>query len=623
MKRIHRSLFMSVLLTLMLVLTACGNKAGDDRNAASENAASPTAEASPEAMPTETPKDTVTPEATTTATPEATPEATPTATPEVTPEVTSEVTKPVEKNGDIVILFTSDVHCGVDTGFGYAGLWEIREYLESQGNEVILVDDGDNIQGGPLGTMTRGEAPSELMNKMGYSVAIPGNHEFDYGMEQFLTLAKKASFSYVSCNFNYKGEPVFPAYVIRELAGKKVAFVGVTTPETLSSSTPRYFMDENKEYVYGFLQDETGEGVYGAVQSAVDAARAEGADHVVVMAHLGNEAECSPWTYADVLSHTDGIDVLLDGHSHDTDCLSMLNKSGEKVLRAACGTKLANVGWCRISADGEITTGLYSWTNETSAPELLGIDNEMSRAVEEAFGELGAKLGETVASTEAALTIYDPAAVDNDGKPIRMVRRAETNLGDLCADAYRVQAGADIGICNGGAIKVSIAAGDITRKNLLDVHPYGNYLCVVEVTGQTILDALEWGAQSVPAENGGFLQVSGLTYEIHTYIDSPCAAGENGMFASISGERRVKNVLVGGEPIDPQKKYSVAGHNYMLLNFGDGYTLFDGAPVLQNCVKLDNQMLIDFFTESLGGKAGAEYAEPTGQGRIVIVSEQP
>jgi len=528
-----------------------------------------------------------------------------------------------DKNPDIVILFTSDVHCGIDQGFGYAGLQQIRDYLIAEGNDVILVDDGDNIQGEPVGTMTKGEALIDLMNAMGYSVAIPGNHEFDYGMDQFLSLAEKAEYPYISCNFNFKGELVFEPYVIRELGGKKVAFVGVTTPQTLVSSTPKYFMDENGEYIYGFFQDETGEGVYNAVQSAVDDARAEGADYVVVMGHMGNEAECFPWTYGDVISHTSGIDVFLDGHSHDTDQVIVKNKDGENVPRAACGTKLACVGWCRITADGVISTGLYTWDNSVSAPELLGIENDMAEAVNAASEELNEKLNEVVAGTQVELTINDPVAMDDNGRPIRMIRRAETNLGDLCADAYRFQSGADIAFVNGGGIRVSIPAGDITLKNILSVHPYGNSLCVIEVTGQQILDALEWGSRAVPSETGGFLQVSGLTYEIHSYIESPCVADENGQFVRVKGQRRVQNVLVNGEPIDPNETYTLASHDYMLLDKGDGYSMFDGATLLQNRVKLDNQVLIDYITESLGGVVGEEYEDPFGEGRIVIFDEKP
>ena len=528
-----------------------------------------------------------------------------------------------ERSADVVILFTSDVHCGIDQGFGYVGLQQIRDYLVAQGNEVILVDDGDNIQGEPVGTMTKGEVSVELMNKMGYSVAIPGNHEFDYGMEQFLDLAEKADFDYISCNFNKEGELVFQPYVIRELDGLKIAFVGVTTPETLTSSTPRYFQNENGEYVYGFFQDDTGEGVYNAVQSAVDDARAEGADYVVVMGHMGNEEACRPWTYDDAISHTNGIDVFLDGHSHDTNQVTMKNKDGEDVLRSACGTKLACIGWCRIDKEGKISTGLYTWNNPDSAPKMLGIQNEMAEAVAAATDTLNEKLGEVVASSQVDLTIYDPEEVDANGRPIRMVRRAETNLGDLCADAYLNQSGADIAFVNGGGIRTDIHAGDITLNDILKVHPFGNAMCVIEVTGQQIQDALEWGARAIPSENGGFLQVAGLTYEIHSYIESSCVSDENNMFTGVDGEYRVTNVMVGGEPLDMDKTYTLASHNYMLLEHGDGYTMFDGAKVLQNSVKLDNQVLIDYITESLGGVIGPEYEELTGQGRIVIFDEAP
>ena len=612
-----RAVWIALIAMMMLVSAACGKntkKPAATETPAAEATATPevTAEAAPEATPTG--------EAEPTPTSEVSPEVTPTGAAEATP--TPEITKTVEKSGDIVILFTGDVHCGVDKGIGYAGLWEIRRHLQEQGDEVILVDDGDNIQGEPLGTMTRGEELINLMNKMGYSVAVPGNHEFDYGMEQFLALSKKAEFNYISCNFNYKGELVLQPYVICEIGGRKIGFVGVTTPETLTTSTPMYFQDGNKEYVYGFLQDDTGKGVYDAVQKATDAARAEGAEYVVVVGHLGNEAENKPFTYADVIANTDGFDVLLDGHSHDTDCVTMNNKSGSKVLRGACGTKLENVGWCRIASDGTITMGLYSWEGEISAPEAFNLDNEMTAAVAEAFKVLGDKFEEVVATSAVDLTIHDPVAVDENDKPIRMIRRAETNLGDLVADAYRVQSGADIGICNGGGIRETIKAGDITLREIMNVHPYGNYLCVIELTGQQILDALEWGAHSAPGENGGFLQVSGLTYEVHTYIDPTCTSDDYGMFTGITGERRVKNVLVGGEPIDPDRKYTVAGHNYLLLENGDGYTMFDGAPLLQDCVKLDNQVLIDYIRDSLGGVIGEEYTELTGQGRIVFVEEQ-
>ena len=524
---------------------------------------------------------------------------------------------------DVVVLFTSDVHCGIDQGFGYAGLVAVRESMEAAGNHVLLVDNGDAIQGEPIGTMTTGEAIIDLMNAVGYDIAVPGNHEFDYGMDRFLELTGKANFPYISANFNKDGELVFVPYVIREFDGVKIAFVGVTTPKTLTSSTPKYFQDEDGNFVYGFMQDETGEKLYAAVQSAVDAARAEGAAYVVVLGHLGNEDACSPWTYADVIANTTGIDAFLDGHSHDTDQVEMLNKDGETVLRSACGTKMAGVGCLRIGKDGKLSTDLFLWNNSVAVPELLGVRNDVYDAVKAAQDALSEKLSEVVAQTAVELTINDPVATKDDGSPIRIVRRAETNLGDLCADAYRDQSGAQIAFVNGGGVRVSIKEGDVTLGDILKVHPFGNAMCVIEATGQQILDALEWGARAVPSENGGFLQVSGLTYEIHTYIESSAKADEKTMFAGVEGERRVRNVLVGGEPIDPEKTYTLASHNYMLKNGGDGYNMFKGDKLLQDEVMLDNQVLINYITGTLGGVVGEQYADPYGEGRIVAVEEKP
>ena len=528
-----------------------------------------------------------------------------------------------EDKKDIMILYTSDIHCGIDEGFGYAGLEQICKYEQEKGYEVILVDDGDNIQGDPLGLLTKGDALIDLMNKMGYSVAIPGNHEFDYGVDNFLSLAEKAQFKYISCNFQYKGENVFDPYVIREIGGRKIGFVGVTTPTTITASKPTLFEDENGEFVYSFLQDETGEGVYNAVQSAVDNARKEGAEYVIVLGHLGNEEQCRPWTYADVISHTNGIDAFLDGHSHDTDQVIMKNKDGKEVPRSACGTKMQHIGWCRIPAEGEVTAGIYSWTLDDSAPEVLGIENEMSTAVKEARGSISKLLEGKIAVSEQEMTIYDPVAVDPEWGKVRMIRRAETNLGDLCTDAYRFVTGADIALLGGGGIRVSIPAGDVTMKNMYEVFPFGNEICVVQATGQQILDALEWGAAAVPGENGGFMQVSGLSYEIHTYIDSTCTKDVNGMFTGVAGERRVRNVKVNGTPIDPDALYNVAGNDYWFLNGGDGQTAFNGAERVDAGGMLDVQVLVDYLTRELDGVIGKEYSDPTGQDRIVIVEEKP
>ena len=532
-------------------------------------------------------------------------------------ENTSKLTK------DVVILFTSDVHCGIDQGFGYAGLYAVKQQL-AKTNNVLLVDDGDAIQGEPVGTVTHGSAIIDLMNTVGYDVAIPGNHEYDYGMENFMNLTKQAKFPYISCNFTKNGELVFPSYVIKEVEGVKIGFIGVTTPETLTKDTPKNFQDDKGNFIYSFMEDGTGEKLYAAVQTAADDARKAGADYVIAIAHLGNEASSSPYNYADVLSHTTGIDALVDGHSHDTDQLVMKNKDGKDVIRAACGTKLEGIGYVTISAkDGSLSYGLYTWHNSTSVPALLGIENEVSKAVSAATDGLNAELSKVVAKTAVDLTINDPTAKDANGSPVRIIRNAETNLGDLCADAYRDQTGAQVAIVNGGGIRASISAGDITLNDIMKVHPFGNQILVLEVTGQQLLDALEFASRDVPNECGSFLQVSGMTYEIHTYIKSSCTMDDKGVFTGVSGEYRVKNVKIGDEALDLTKTYTLAGHDHTLLNGGGGMSMFNGCKVVKKNVKLDNQVLIDYIVDTLGGVVGEAYANPYGQGRIVAVPTAP
>ena len=519
---------------------------------------------------------------------------------------------------DVVVLFTSDVHCGLDMGWGYTGVAAVRDSY-AKNNHVVLVDNGDAIQGETISTLTNGKALVELMNVVGYDVAVPGNHEFDYGMDNFLSLANDvANYPYISANFTYKDEPVFAPYTIKEFEGVKVGFVGVTTPKTITSSTPTYFQDENGNYVYGFSQDETGEKFYAAIQSAVDAARAEGAQYVIICGHLGTEETCEPYTSIDVIYNVSGIDAVLDGHAHETMPSNVVKgKDGKDVVRVACGTKLANIGVLTIGADGTISSELLEWKNSVSPAELFGLTGEVADACNAKVAELEEIRQTVVAYTENTLYIYDPET------EVRIIRSAETNLGDLCADAYRALSGADVAFVNGGGVRAQIPAGDITLDQIYSVHPFGNIMCMVEVTGQQILDALEFGARNNPGENGGFLHVSGLTYEIHTYIESSCVSDENGMFVKVDGEYRVKNVVVGGEPLDVNKTYTLASHNYMLKSAGDGFSMFAGAKLLIDESLIDNQVLITYITVNLGGVVGEEYAEPYGQGRIVAVPEAP
>ena len=523
------------------------------------------------------------------------------------------------ENGKIVILHTNDVHCGIDpvtdeetgavTNVGYAGVAAYKAEMEAQygAENVTLVDAGDAIQGGPIGTLSKGSYIVDIMNEVGYDFAIPGNHEFDYGMDNFLTLAKeKAEYTYLCCNFtDLEGNAVLDAYKVVDYGDVSVGYVGIDTPESFTKSTPTYFQDAEGNYIYSFSQGNEGADLYAAVQKAVDAAVADGADYVVALGHLGNEGSTDVWTSKSVIANTTGIDVFIDGHSHETYDETVQNKDGEDVVLAQTGTKLANIGKVVIDTKtGDITAELvsgYEKQDETVAAYVAGVNEEFAGVLQE-----------VVAKSDVALTTLDPATGE------RAVRNAETNLGDLCADAYRVLLGADIAFVNGGGIRADIAAGDITYEDIINVHPFGNEACLVETTGQDILDALEMGARLYPEENGGFLQVSGISYTIDASVPSSVVLSDEGEFVKVDGDYRVKDVMVGDEPLDVTKTYTLASHNYMLKSGGDGFVMFKDDTVLKDCVMIDNQVLINYIVDELGGVVSADYAEP--QGRITVVN---
>ena len=534
-----------------------------------------------------------------------------------------------EEAKEIVILYTNDVHCGVTDGMGYVGVARVKAALEAAGKEVILVDNGDAVQGDVIGTLSKGEAIVELMNDVGYDVATIGNHEFDYGMDQFMKNVGLAKFQYVCCNFiNDKGEAVLKPYTIVEKAGKKIAFVGIDTPEAFTKSTPKYFQDGEGNFIYSFCEGNDGQDLYNKVQETVDAARAEGADYVIALAHLGVDYQSAPWTASEVIVNTTGIDVVLDGHSHTDfklaygqDFVAVKNKEGNEVIHTSTGTKLANVGILTIAGD-KITAKLV----DTSAMKfmdmagLLAEDNGVGEVVKAAIAKNEELVNTVVAHTDVDLVIKDPVSGE------RIVRNQETNLGDLCADAYRAMGETDIAFVNGGGVRDTIPAGDVTYGQIIKVHPFGNALCTVEATGQEILDALEMSVSSMPGESGGFLQVSGLKFTVDMNVDSTVVKDEKKMFVEVSGDRRIKDVEVlqadgSYAPIDPAKTYTLACHNYLLKDMGDGYTMFADNKFLSENVMLDNQVLINYIVEKLGGTVGADYVDPYGQGRITIVQK--
>ena len=500
---------------------------------------------------------------------------------------------------DIVILHTNDVHCGN---------YENYAKLVTLGKEAdLLVDNGDAIQGDAIGTLSKGEYITDIMNYVGYDVAGLGNHEFDYGMDQILHIANDlANFPYVCCNILdlRTDESLFTPFVIKEVKGKKIAFIGVDTPETFVKSTPTYFQDENGNYIYSFFEGGDGQHLYDVVQEAVNAARQDGADYVVVIGHLGVEEESSPYTSREVIANTTGIDAFIDGHSHSEISEKVADKDGKEVYLQQTGTKLANIGKLTIAADGTVSGELVPTEGIEADADTL----EFIAGITEKFQAL---TDTVVAKTDVKLTTKNA-----DGT--RAVRSKETNLGDLCADAYLNVMDADVAFVNGGGVRADLEIGDITYGDIIKVHPFGNMACLVEVTGQQILDALELGYSQIPGELGGFLQVAGLTCDVDATIPSPVVRNDKNEFVEVDGERRVSNVMIGGKAIDPEATYKLASHNYMLKSCGDGYTMFgkDNITLLRDEVLIDNQVLINYIVDELGGVVGEEYAEP--QGRINI-----
>ncbi|MBO5333267.1 MAG: bifunctional metallophosphatase/5'-nucleotidase [Clostridia bacterium] len=526
---------------------------------------------------------------------------------------------------DVVILYTNDVHCAIDD---YAVLAAYRAELISQGKSVITVDAGDAIQGEVIGSMTKGEAVVDIMNAVGYDYAVPGNHEFDYGMEVFLDLAQnKAEYDYISSNFYNLTtvSPVLVPYTIEDFGSYQIAFVGISTPETVTSSTPEYFKDESGNFIYGFpvypgaLKNED---LYENIQKSVDNAIDDGADCVVAIGHAGIIGSMDGWKSTDIIANTDGIDYFIDAHSHETIQGNVYkNNDNEDVILTSTGTKFANFGVLTI-------------TNNSAEFKLINPDEvdieAMSSNAKSAYDTVKKKvdgynkdiayLYEDIGISEAKLIIYE-----SDGS--RAIRKRETNAGDFVADAYRAVTGADVAIANGGGIRAEIEVGGVSRKNLMDVNAFNNEMCVLEVTGQQIIDILEHGARKCPEVLGSFFQVSGVTFEIHTYRESPIITDQLDNFIGVDNtkERRIQNVRVGDEPINLDKKYTLAGSTYVLLQGGDGLTMLDDARIVQkDGLPCDSEMLIKYFTETLNGKITAEqYGNPNGEGRIKIIDVDP
>ena len=518
------------------------------------------------------------------------------------------LTLSAQQPGDLVLLYENDVHCALH---GYPVIAGLRDSLQRQGCSVGILSEGDFSFGGLMGTASKGLYIIRLMNAVGYDAACVGNHEFDMGIPHLMKMDSLLRAPLLSCNFrssNSPNSPVMLPYVMRRYGARKVAFVGVTTPSTIYSASPVYFQDDSGRYIYNFNAN----GLAANVQQWVNAARAAGADYVVLLSHLGDEE--GEQTSTALIPQLEGVDVVLDGHDHHVIRQRMLrDRRGNSVPLSSTGTQFQYIGMLTIPQQGgEISTRLLL----TDSLLNKGCVNQAVRDTLEAINRENDLRGNRIVATcDYFLEAYDRP------RDLRVVRLRETNLGNLVADAFREVLNADIGWVNGGAIRDNLAGPVITHNDLLTMLPFLNKARIVEVSGQEILDALETAVKGWPLADGGFPQVSGLKFKFDTTVASSVVLDSNGIFLKVAGERRVKDVRVlkNGEyePLDLSARYRVGSSDYILLFGGDGIRFIsrDIQPMPEGLpsVMTDLDLVEHYIINHLDGVIPSRYSHPDGR----------
>ena len=527
-----------------------------------------------------------------------------------------------QRKQPIVILYENDAHCAVE---GYARLAGQRDAERQHTPYVAIVSSGDFAQGNTVGSLTKGEAIVRIMNAVGYDYLTIGNHEFDYTVPQMQHLSELLTAKTLCCNFSrYEqdnddkddrdNDDLYPAYEVKDFGGTKVGFIGVATPSTFRSSTPTYFIDDNGNLLYNFHQTDT----YECVQEAVNDAREEGAEIIIVLSHLGDDPEVA---YSrGLIAATHGIDVVLDGHAHHVLNERLVNDRGDSVTLTSTGTKFAYIGRLTIDTDKRVTT------------ELLPISDchRVNQAVQDTVlaiqQELEARVNAPVGTTAFALA-------DRDNQDNRLVRKQETNLGDFMADVARYTTGANIGVCNGGGLRAGLYNETITFGNIVSIWPFNNTMRVVECTGQQLLDAFEVSAANLPRENGDFMHVSGLRYTINPHVPTSVIWDDNRMFNGVGKTRRIAKMevfmLAGGESdklpyeqrgtwqqVNPNAVYTIGGQSYIIACSGAS-----GMFAKMRLLPVEGEPVNDVdavcaYIQAMGGTINDVYRRP--QGRITI-----
>ena len=498
---------------------------------------------------------------------------------------------------DIIILYENDVHCGVD---GYANFAALKDEMKATHKYVTVVSNGDFVQGGSLGASSHRRNIINIMNEVGYDFVTLGNHEFDYGIPRQMELMEALQAECLCCNFKdlRTGKQIYEPYHIVNYGGFDVAFVGMSTPYTINSSTPSYFKDETGQYVYSFCIDN----FYDVVQSAVNSARKEGADFVVVLSHLGDEDEGEGGINSpSMIENTYGIDIVLDGHSHSVILDSIVkNKNGEDVTLTSTGTKFHYMGMLTIKPNGTFTTELIPTESYTKINANV---QKVTDDIKEGYKKVA----------EMVIFNSDVDLIGYDDQGSRLVRFQECNIGNFCTDAYRMVFGTDIAFLGGGSIRADLPKGDVTFNDLYTMFPFENGTCKGECTGELLLDILEFSVSIAPGEFGGFQQVSGLRFEYDSSIPSPVIYDANHDFAGINGERRVKKVEIlnketgAYEPLVLDKTYTFAASSYIAIDHGDGFSMMSRCTNIQDAGVLDTDIIQNFMENYKNNHIGSEY----------------
>ena len=497
----------------------------------------------------------------------------------------------------IVILYENDVHCAVE---GYSKLAAMKNELKSEYEYVGAVSSGDFVQGGTLGAVSKGEYIVRLMNLVEYDAIALGNHEFDYTISRLSELYELSETKYTSCNFAKIGEEktYFEPFTIVSYGDIDVAYIGIVTPETITSARPSQFKNESGEIIYTFNESR----LHEVVQESIDEATEAGADYVIALSHIGYDESGKLNDVTDVIENTEGLDVVLDAHSHSVIEEKIIkDKSGDDVLLTSTGTGFEHIGKLTIT-NGTFDTELIK--TETYTKTDVDVDAYIAE-INESYGELGnRKIGESKVEL-----------ITHNAEDVRLVRTAETNLGNLCSDALFFVTNADVSYVNGGGLRAPIKSGDMTFNDIYSVFPFNNRIVTAEITGQVLLDMLEMSMISYPEEDGAFPHMSGITFSVNKSIPSSIKVDENGFFTKVDGDYRVYDVKVldkesgNYKALELDKKYILAAADYYILNFGSGMSMFKDAKVVESEGMLDVEVLERYITDNLNGVIGEEYKD--------------